>query len=247
MQLQNKTALVTGASRGIGKAIALKLASQGANIAVIYAGNKQAADAAVVDLEALGVKAKAYACDVADYLQTEQLIAQVTEDFGQVDILVNNAGIVRDKLIRSMNEEDFDQVIGTNLKGAFNMVKHLYPRFMRCPGARIINIGSVVGLSGNKGQANYAAAKAGLIGLTKSTAKELASRKVTCNLVAPGYIESDMTDKLPEKAKAAFIDTIPAARAGQAEEVAALVAFLASDDAAYITGQVVAIDGGMTM
>lgn len=247
MILQGKTAIITGASRGIGRAIALEFAGQGANIALVYAGNKTAAEETLQQLRQLGVKAEAYACDVAGFEATEKLVEQVIQDFGQVEILVNNAGIVKDCLIRSMKEEDFDSVISVNLKGAFNMIKHLYPKFMRCKGARIINIGSVVGLCGNKGQANYAAAKAGLIGLTKSTAKELASRQVTCNLIAPGFIESDMTDQMPEKAKAAFLEQIPAGRAGRAQEVAELAAFLASDKAAYITGQAIAIDGGMTM
>lgn len=247
MQLKDKTALVTGGSRGIGRAIALAMAAEGANIGLVYAGNQQAAEETVAQIEGLGVKVKAYRCDVGSYAETEQLAQQVLEDFGSLDILVNNAGIVRDKLIRSMKEEDFDQVIATNLKGSFNLIKHFYPKFMRSPGARIINIGSVVGLSGNKGQANYAAAKAGMIGLTKSTAKELASRGVTCNLIAPGFIHSEMTDQMPEKAKDGFLNVIPAGRAGEPEEVADLAVFLASEKAGYITGQVIAIDGGMTM
>ena len=247
MQLQDKVALVTGASRGIGKAIALRLAQEGASIAVVYAGNHQAAQETANEIEGLGRKVKTYACDVSDYNATGELVKTVLADFGQVDILVNNAGITRDGLILSMKEEDFDAVLNTNLKGAFYLTRHLYSHFMRKRSGRILNISSVVGLHGNAGQANYAAAKGGLIGLTKSTAKELAGRGVTCNAIAPGYIESDMTAALPEKARQAILGSIPAKRPGNPEDVAALVAFLAGENASYITGEVIRVDGGMGM
>lgn len=246
--LEQKTALVTGASRGIGRAIACKLASQGADVAVVYAGNHEAAQQTVAHLAAeYGVKAKCYACDVASFDQTADLVKQVLEDFGRVDILVNNAGIVRDGLILSMKEEDFDAVISTNLKGAFHMTKHLYRHFMQRRSGRIINITSVIGLSGNAGQANYAAAKAGLIGLTKSTAKELAARGITCNAIAPGFIQTDMTDALSDKVKEATLQAIPMKKMGSAEDVANLAAFLAGDCGAYITGEVIRVDGGLCM
>ncbi len=242
-----KTALITGASRGIGYAIALRLAQEGASIAAVYAGNDEAAQKAVADFEAAGAQAKAYRCDVSDFTATGALCAEVIDHFGGVDILVNNAGIVRDALILSMKEEDFDDVVSTNLKGAFNMTKHLYHHFMRKRAGRIVNITSVIGRMGNAGQANYAAAKAGLIGLTKSTARELAARGVTCNAVAPGFIDTDMTNTLSDKVRSGILDSVPAKRMGRPEEVAAAVAFLAGDGAAYITGQVIGIDGGLYM
>lgn len=242
-----KTVLVTGGSRGIGRAIALKMAAQGANVAILYAGAKNAAQQTLDDLFALGVKAGAYQCNVANLQDTEKTIGLIETELGPVQVLVNNAGITRDGLLVSMPEDDFDDVLATNLKGAFNTIRCLYRTFIRQRRGRIINISSVVGLSGNAGQANYAASKAGLIGLTKSVAKELATRGVTCNAIAPGFIESDMTDALPEKVKETILGSIPAARLGQSQEVASLAAFLASEEAAYITGQVIAIDGGMSM
>lgn len=247
MDFTNKTAVVTGASRGLGRAIALLLAQRGANIALVYAGNHDAANKTIAEIQALPVQAKAYCCNVASYEETANLAKQVLEDFGGVDILVNNAGIVRDALAIQMKEQDFDDVIDINLKGAFNTTRHFYQHFMRKRKGRIINITSVVGLSGNAGQANYAAAKAGLVGLTKSIAKELASRNVTCNAVAPGYIQSDMTDALPDATKQGILAIVPAKKMGQAQDVAELVCFLASDAAGYITGDVIRVDGGMYM
>lgn len=243
--LTGKTALVTGGSRGLGRNIAQSLAQQGADVAIVYAGNEAAAEETLTLLTGLGRKAKAYRCDVSSFDDTAALVKEILDDFGGVDILINNAGIVRDGLILSMKEADFDAVISTNLKGAFNMTKHLYSHFMRKRAGRIVNITSVVGMMGNGGQANYAAAKAGLIGLTKSTAKELAGRGVTCNAVAPGFILSDMTAALSDKVKEQVLGAIPAKRMGRAEEVGSLVAFLASDQAAYITGEVIKIDGGL--
>lgn len=245
--LHGKTAVVTGASRGIGRAIALRLAANGADIALIYAGNEAAANETAAAVAAAGRTARCYRCNVASFTDTAETTAKIIEDFGGVDILVNNAGVVRDGLVLALKEDDFDEVVGVNLKGAFNMVKHLYRHFMRRPGARIINIGSVVGLSGNSGQVNYAAAKAGLSGLTKSVAKELASRGVTCNTIAPGYIYTDMTDALPDAVKEGILASIPAKRMGTPDDVATLATFLASDAAAYITGETIRVDGGMCM
>lgn len=245
MLLKNTTAIITGASRGIGKAIAHLFAKNGANIAMVYASDSNAANETQASLLKEDVQVKAYKCDVSDFKATEKLVKNVLEDFGQVDILVNNAGIVRDNLILKMSEADFTSVISTNLTGAFNMTKHLYKPFMKQRSGRIINMSSIVGLMGNAGQANYAAAKAGLIGLTKSTAKELAARSVTCNAIAPGFIDSDMTRDLPEKARNGILDVIPAKRMGTDEEVAQLALFLAGPYAGYITGEVIRIDGGL--
>lgn len=247
MDLSGKNAVVTGSSRGIGKAIALKLASLGANIAVVYAGNAEKANETVAEIEALGVKAKAYICNVADFAEVKALVADIIAEFGGIDILVNNAGIIRDGLVLSMKEEDFDRVIDVNLKGTFNMIKNTYQHFMKKRRGRIINISSIVGINGNAGQANYASAKAGIIGLTKSVAKELAARNVTVNAIAPGYIETDMTNSMPEKAREAVMSSIPMKRVGQGEDIANAVAFLASDEASYITGEVIKVDGGMAI
>ncbi|WJH33241.1 3-oxoacyl-[acyl-carrier-protein] reductase [Paenibacillus aurantius] len=245
--LTGKTALVTGASRGIGRAIALGLAEAGADVAVNYAGSESAAEAVVREIEAMGRRAFKIQANVADSGQVDEMVKQTLEAFGRLDILVNNAGITRDNLIMRMKEEEFDDVIATNLKGVFNCLKAVTRPMMKQRYGRIINISSVVGALGNPGQANYVAAKAGVIGLTKSAAKELASRGITVNAVAPGFIVTDMTDKMTEEAKAAMIGMIPLARLGQPEDIAKAVRFLASDDASYMTGQTVHIDGGMYM
>ncbi|HEX3038237.1 MAG TPA: 3-oxoacyl-[acyl-carrier-protein] reductase [Oscillospiraceae bacterium] len=245
--LDDKVAVVTGGSRGLGKAIALKMAENGANVAIVYAGNEQAANETCEQISQYSVKAKAYRCNVSDYEATKELTAQIIEDFGGIDILVNNAGIVRDSLIFHMKEEDFDTVINTNLKGAFYMTKHCYPHFMKKRSGKIINITSVSGMMGNAGQANYSAAKAGLIGLTKTTAKELAGRGVNCNAIAPGFIASDMTDKLSDKVKENAVAVIPLKHMGTPEDVANLAVFLASEQSSYITGEVIKVDGGLYM
>lgn len=243
--LNGRTAVVTGASRGIGKAIALELARQGANIAVIYSGNTDAAKAVCEEAQTLGVKAASYQCNVAEFDSVKQVCETIAKEFDSVDILVNNAGITKDNLILRMSEDEFDSVVDTNLKGAFNFIKHLSRNLMKSAAPRVINIASVSGIMGNPGQANYAAAKAGMIGLTKTVAKELSSRGVTCNAVAPGFIETDMTAGLSDAIKEGVKTQVPLKRMGKPQEVAALVAFLASDSAAYITGEVIKIDGGM--
>ena len=243
--MANKVALVTGASRGIGKAIALKLAEAGMDIAIVYAGNTAAAEQCQKEVEALGVRAKTYQCDVSDFSAAGELVSSVIADLGPIWALVNNAGITKDTLCMRMKEEEFDRVIAVNLKGAFNLIRQACGGMMRSRAGRIINLTSVVGLMGNAGQANYAAAKAGLIGLTKSVAKELASRGVTCNAIAPGFIETDMTAVLSDAAKESLKSQIPLGRTGTAGDVAELVAFLASERAGYITGQVISVDGGM--
>lgn len=242
--IQGKTAIVTGGSRGIGAATAKKLASLGANIAVIYAGNEAAANAVCEECRAHGVKAEAFQCDVADFAQTKETVALIKEAFGTVDILINCAGITRDKLLAMMREEDFDAVIATNLKGTWNMIQQCSRLFIRQKGGSIVNVSSVVGLTGNAGQSNYSASKAGIIGLTKSVAKELAAKNIRCNAVAPGFIATDMTKDLGGE-DSLWLKMIPLARAGEAEEVAEAIVFLA--DAAYITGEVLRVDGGMAM
>ncbi len=246
-ELTGKTAIVTGGSRGIGKAIALKFADLGANVAIMHVGDGDNAAATKQELEAKGVKAAAYECDVSDFEASAALVKQIIEEFGEVHILVNNAGIIRDGLMLSMKESEFDAVIKVNLKGAFNMTKAVYQHFMRKRRGRIINISSIVGLTGNVGQTNYASAKAGMIGLTKSVAKELGSRNVTVNAIAPGFIKTDMTDSMSEQAREASLALIPMKRIGQVEDIANTAAFLASDEAAYITGEVIRVDGGMAM
>lgn len=247
MSFTDKTALVTGGSRGIGRAICLELARQGCSIALCYAGNQQAAEETVAACQSLGVKAAAYRCDVSNNEEVKGMTSQALKDFGTIHILINNAGITRDGLLLTMKEEDFTSVLDTNLKGAFLCMSALSRSMIRQRYGRIINLSSVVGLHGNTGQCNYAASKAGILGLTKSAAKELASRNITVNAVAPGFIDTDMTAALPENTRASMLTTIPANRLGQAEEVAKAVAFLAGDHSAYITGQVLAVDGGMSM
>lgn len=247
MSLQGKCALVTGGSRGIGRAVCLELARQGARVAVNYAGNAAAAEETVQVCAALGAEAFAIQADVADAAATEAMVKEVLSRFGRLDILVNNAGVTRDGLMPMMKEADWDAVLDTNLKGAFHCMKAVYRPMMKQKYGRIVNLSSIVGLRGNAGQANYAASKAGLIGLTKSMAKELAARNVTVNAVAPGFIDTDMTAALPEKAREAMLTTIPMGRLGQAEDVAKAVAFFAGDDSAYVTGQVLCVDGGMAV
>ena len=247
MDFTGKVALVTGGSRGIGRAICVELARLGANVALCYAGNAQSAEETVSACEAFGVKALAVQCDVSDAQAVAGLVDAAIKEFGRIDILVYNAGITRDGLLMTMREENFDAVLDTNLKGAFLCMKAVTRPMMKQRYGRIVNLSSVVGLHGNAGQVNYAASKAGVIGMTKSAAKELATRGITVNAVAPGFIDTDMTAALPENARMGLLSTIPAGRLGAAEEVAKVVAFLASDEAAYVTGQVLAVDGGMSM
>lgn len=247
MNFQNKTAVVTGGSRGIGLAIAKKLAKGGADIAILYVGDKSEGEKAKEELLQYGTKIEQYYCDVSDFEASKQTVEKVIEDFGGIDILVNNAGITRDKLVLNMDESDFDAVINVNLKGTFNMIKHTYKHFMKKRCGRIVSTSSIVGLIGNAGQANYSASKAGIIGITKSVAKELAGRGVTVNAVAPGYIGTEMTNVISDKVKDAMKAQIPAKRIGTPEDVANVVAFLCSDDAAYVTGEVIRVDGGLAM
>ena len=245
MDLTGKGALVTGASRGIGRAIAVALAKAGADVAINYAGNEAAAKQTEEICATYGVNTLVFKADVANAEECKAMIDCVKEHFGKIDILVNNAGITKDKLMIGMSEDDFMEVINTNLKGSFLCMQMVSKLMIKQRYGRIINLSSVVGLHGNAGQVNYAASKAGVIGMTKSAAKELASRNITVNAVAPGMIETDMTAVIPEKAKEAMMGNIPAARAGKPEEIADAVVFLASDKAAYITGQVISVDGGM--
>ncbi|EIT85052.1 3-ketoacyl-(acyl-carrier-protein) reductase [Fictibacillus macauensis ZFHKF-1] len=245
--LNGKTALVTGASRGIGKAIALELAKQGANVAVNYAGSEAKAQEVVEEIRALGQQAIAIQADVANSESVTNMVKAVISEFGSLDILVNNAGITKDNLMMRMKEEEWDSVIDTNLKGVFLCTKAVTRQMMKQRKGRIINISSIVGVSGNPGQANYVAAKAGVIGLTKSTAKELSSRNITVNAVAPGFIATDMTEVLEDQVKEEMLKGIPLARFGEAQEIAALVAFLAGEGSGYITGQTIHVDGGMVM
>ena len=247
MNLNGKTAVVTGGSRGIGRAVCLALAGNGANVVLCYAGKEDAAAETVAACEALGGKALAVRCNVSGAEEVKALMDTALSTFGRIDILVNNAGITRDGLLMTMQEDAFDTVVDTNLKGSFLCMKAVARTMMKQRHGRIINLSSVVGLHGNAGQVNYSASKAGVIGMTKSAAKELASRNITVNAVAPGFIDTDMTAALPEAARTSLLSSIPMGRLGEAEDVAKTVAFLASDEAAYITGQVLAVDGGMSM
>ena len=245
--MERKTAVVTGSSRGIGKAIALALAKEGYNVVINYNGSKEKAEQVKKECEDFGVSAITVKANVADFAESENLIKEAISTFGSIDVLVNNSGITKDTLLLRMKEEDFDSVIDVNLKGTFNTIKHAARQMMKQRSGSIINMSSVVGISGNAGQANYAASKAGVIGLTKSVARELASRGIRANAVAPGFIETDMTDELNDKAKEEILKTIPLNDTGKREDVANLVVFLASEKSRYITGQVIHVDGGMLM
>jgi len=253
--LSGKVAIVTGASRGIGRETALTLAGYGATVIVNYCGSKDKAEAVVEEIIAAGGTAKAYQGDVSDFDVAKEMITSVKKEFGSIDILVNNAGITKDNLIMKMSEEEFDKVIEVNLKGAFNCMKHVSRIMLKQKSGHIINMSSVSGVMGNAGQVNYcaskagiiAASKAGIIGMTKSLARELGSRGITVNAIAPGFIETEMTDVLPEDVKENLLASIPLKRMGQTKDIAETVAFLASDKAAYITGQTISVDGGMGM
>ncbi|HIT63217.1 MAG TPA: 3-oxoacyl-[acyl-carrier-protein] reductase [Candidatus Ventrimonas merdavium] len=243
----DKIAVVTGASRGIGREIAKTLAAKGATVIVNYNGSAAKAEEVVKEIEEAGGKAEAVQCNVSEFAKAGELMDYVVKKYGRVDILVNNAGITRDNLLMKMSEEDFDAVINTNLKGAFNCIKQISRQMLKQKSGRIVNISSVSGVMGNAGQVNYSASKAGVIGMTKAVARELASRGITCNAVAPGFIVTEMTDVLADSVKEAVTGQIPMKKFGETKDVANLVAFLASDEAAYITGQVICVDGGMAM
>lgn len=245
--LKGKTAVVTGASRGIGRAIAIKFAKLGANIVVNYRNSYEAVQEVVKEIQDMGATALAVQCDISNFKDVESMMKKTMEQFGSIDILVNNAGITKDGLLMRMKEEEFDSVIDINLKGAFNCTRHVAAIMLKQRSGRIINISSVSGLTGNAGQVNYSSAKAGILGMTKSVAKELAGRNVTCNAVAPGYIQTDMTQGLADNVKESIMNAIPLKRLGTPEDVANSVVFLASEEAAYITGQVINVDGGMVM
>ena len=247
MRFENQVAVVTGAGRGIGHAIAVRLASEGARVASVSRTETNAQKTAQEINDSRADAAKAYAVDVSDHAAVQKIGAQILEDFGRVDILVNNAGVTRDGLSMRLSTEDWDTVLNTNLKGAFNFVQSVQRSMIKQRSGRIINISSVIGLIGNAGQANYAASKAGLIGFTKSLAREMASRGITVNAVAPGLIETDMTSVLPEQLRQAILQKIPLGTLGQPDDIAAAVAYLASAEAKYITGQVLTVDGGMVM
>ncbi|MDQ5984021.1 MAG: 3-oxoacyl-[acyl-carrier-protein] reductase FabG [Eubacteriales bacterium SKADARSKE-1] len=245
--LKNKVAVVTGASRGIGQAIAIKMAESGADIALIYAKNEKKANKVKSTIINMGQKAITYQCDVSDFDESKMLIYKIMQDFQTIDILVNNAGIVKDNLLFSMTNEDFNEVIKVNLNGTFNMIHHTYLNFVKKKNGRIINISSILGVCGSKGGANYAASKAGIIGLSKSVAKELAAFGVTCNVIAPGYIRTDMTNGLSDSSKEIFAKEIPLKKFGDADDIAAAAVFLASEESKYVTGEVLKVDGGLLM
>lgn len=244
---ENKVALVTGAGRGIGAAVAKRLALEGARVIVNYSGNDKSADETVAHIICDGGQAEKYKCQVDSYEETEKMIAYIIDKYERIDVLVNNAGITRDGLVMRMSEEDFDRVIDVNLKGTFNCIRHVSRHMIKQRYGRIINMSSVVGISGNAGQVNYSASKAGVIGITKSAAKELASRRITVNAIAPGYIDTDMTKVLSDKQKDTVLSLIPLSRMGDVSDISNAVAFLASDEASYITGQVISVDGGMNI
>lgn len=247
MKLKGQIAIVTGASRGIGRAIALELANQGADVVVNYSGNEEKAKSVVEEILSSGSRAFAVQCDVSDSDSVAAMLKRTIDEFGKVDILVNNAGITKDNLLMRMKEDEWDQVINTNLKGVFLCTKAVTRPMMKQRKGRIINVASVVGITGNPGQANYVAAKAGVIGFTKTAAKELASRGITVNAVAPGFISTDMTDQLPEDVRNQLLSQIPLGRLGNPGDIAKVAAFLASDDSSYMTGQTLSVDGGMAM
>lgn len=243
--LEGKIAIITGATRGIGRGVALAFAEHGAHVAFTYSSSVQAADELVSELVALGVQAKGYQSNAAEYAAAEQLVDEVLKDFGNIDILINNAGITKDNLLMRMSEQDFDAVIEVNLKSVFNMTKAVQRTMLKNRKGSIINMSSVVGVKGNAGQANYAASKAGVIGFSKSVALELGSRNIRCNVIAPGFIETEMTGKLAEDVVKGWTDAIPLKRGGKPEDIANACVFLASEMSAYITGQVINVDGGM--
>ncbi len=245
--LSGKVALVTGASRGIGKEIALTYGANGATVIVNYSGNKELADNVVAEITNAGGKAEAYQCNVADYEAVSEMMKYITKTHGSLNILVNNAGITKDGLLMGMSEADYDSVLDINLKGTFNCIKHITRQMLKQKSGRIINLSSVVGVYGNGGQINYAASKAGIIGLTKATAKELGSRGITVNAIAPGFIATEMTDAMTDEAKEQVSSRIALKKLGETKDVANLALFLASDNASYITGQVIGVDGGMTI
>ena len=244
---EGRVAVVTGGGRGIGRAVALRLANDGANVAISYRSNHEAAESAAEEVRAAGVLCEIFKGDVASQDDVQALFEGVADAFGRIDILINNAGLTRDNLMMRMKEQEFDDVIGTNLKGTYLCTRAALRPMIRARWGRIVNVSSVVGLVGNAGQANYAASKAGIIGFTKSVAREVAQRGITANVVAPGYVETELTGSLPEKVKGQIREQVPAGRFGEAEEVAEVVAFLAGEGAGYVTGQTVAVDGGMTM
>lgn len=243
--LEGKNAIITGGSRGIGKGIAEVFASHGANVAFTYNSSAQSAEELAKELEGMGVKAKAYQSNAASFKESQELVDKVVEDFGSIDILVNNAGITKDNLLMRMSEEDFDKVIEVNLKSIFNMTKAVQRTMLKQRNGSIINMSSVVGVTGNAGQANYAASKAGIIGFSKSMAQELGSRNIRTNVIAPGFIETEMTEKLDEKTVQGWRDAIPLKRGGKPEDIANACVYLGSDLSSYVTGQVIHVDGGM--